>query len=319
MSNNSSFKEKLIALHEGDRHTLAKKMTNKMSGIHNKATKMGVKSSDDPRSIKSDAQKDVKQMSNTSVSNTLKRLKDKVKKEEVALDEGDPAHWKGKTQKFYGKEPPGTIAGDKAAGKYKELAKKFPMVRTPAKPYNPPVKSEEVEQIDELYGSTLKNLGAAGYKPGASEKARRVGIKAMGKWSSNKFNKTPDEQKRDSVMSGAAADYKSGTKRNLGDSVNPFLTRYDTMIQEAEYAKKSPMMDEDAVEGKDISEMSDAQKKKREQIVRSMKKNTANFKKNYGQNWKNVMYASATKTATKEGVEFNENELMEEINKLEQE
>jgi hypothetical protein len=47
-------------------------------------------------------------------------------------------------------------------------------------------------------------------------------------------------------------------------------------------------------------EMSDAQMKKREKIVKSMKKGMAGFKDRYGDKWKNVMYATATKQAMKE-------------------
>lgn len=44
-------------------------------------------------------------------------------------------------------------------------------------------------------------------------------------------------------------------------------------------------------------EMTDAQKKKREEIVKSMKDKTADFKDRYGDRWKDVMYATATKQA----------------------
>jgi hypothetical protein len=47
-------------------------------------------------------------------------------------------------------------------------------------------------------------------------------------------------------------------------------------------------------------EMSDKQMKKREKIVLSMKKGEPGFKQRYGKNWKNVMYATATKQAMKE-------------------
>jgi len=47
-------------------------------------------------------------------------------------------------------------------------------------------------------------------------------------------------------------------------------------------------------------EMTDKQTKKREKIVLSMKKGEAGFKQRYGKNWKNVMYATATKQAMKE-------------------
>ena len=47
-------------------------------------------------------------------------------------------------------------------------------------------------------------------------------------------------------------------------------------------------------------EMTDKQKSKREKIVMSMKKGEAGMKQRYGKNWKNVMYATATKQAMKE-------------------
>jgi len=47
-------------------------------------------------------------------------------------------------------------------------------------------------------------------------------------------------------------------------------------------------------------EMSDVQMKKREEIVKGMKKNSGDLKKRYGDRWKDVMYATATKQAMKE-------------------
>jgi hypothetical protein len=43
--------------------------------------------------------------------------------------------------------------------------------------------------------------------------------------------------------------------------------------------------------------MTDAEMKKREDIVKGMKKNAADLKKRYGDRWKEVMYATATKQA----------------------
>lgn len=48
-------------------------------------------------------------------------------------------------------------------------------------------------------------------------------------------------------------------------------------------------------------EMSDAQKSKREEIVKGMKQNMAGFEKRYGDRAEAVMYATATKQAMKEG------------------
>ena len=71
---------------------------------------------------------------------------------------------------------------------------------------------------------------------------------------------------------------------------------------ESMYGKKSALpIDE--------KEMSDTQKKKKEDIVMSMKKDTAGLKKRYGSRWKDVMYATATKQAMKEEVDEFEEEI----------
>lgn len=55
-----------------------------------------------------------------------------------------------------------------------------------------------------------------------------------------------------------------------------------------------------------IGEMSDAQTAKKEKIVMSMKKKEGEFKAKYGKNWKNVMYATATKLAMAEDYVLDE-------------
>jgi len=55
-------------------------------------------------------------------------------------------------------------------------------------------------------------------------------------------------------------------------------------------------------------EMTDAQMKKREEIVKSMKKKEDEFKAKYGDRWKDVMYATATKMAMKEGASWTKKE-----------
>ena len=46
-------------------------------------------------------------------------------------------------------------------------------------------------------------------------------------------------------------------------------------------------------------EMTEAQKAKREEIVKELKKKSADFKEKYGDRWEDVMYATATKMAMK--------------------
>jgi hypothetical protein len=52
--------------------------------------------------------------------------------------------------------------------------------------------------------------------------------------------------------------------------------------------------------------MTSGEKSKREEIVKAMKKKTAGFKERYGDRWKDVMYATATKSAMGEEVELEE-------------
>jgi len=51
--------------------------------------------------------------------------------------------------------------------------------------------------------------------------------------------------------------------------------------------------------------MTGSEKKKREKIVKGMKKNLPYMRKKYGKRAKNVMYATATKQAMKENVSFD--------------
>jgi hypothetical protein len=63
---------------------------------------------------------------------------------------------------------------------------------------------------------------------------------------------------------------------------------------------KKMMMKE---EEQEVKEMSDMQMKKREDTVKSMKKNFGDFRSRYGEKAKSVMYATATKQAMKEDEE----------------
>lgn len=58
----------------------------------------------------------------------------------------------------------------------------------------------------------------------------------------------------------------------------------------------------EAVEAISEEHMTDSQMKKREEIVMSLKKNADDFKKRYGDDWKSVIYAIATKQAMNESV-----------------
>jgi len=75
--------------------------------------------------------------------------------------------------------------------------------------------------------------------------------------------------------------YVKGTFKDGADSNNAIIFGRDVFKEEVVVER----------------EMTDAEKDKREEIVISLKKKTKDFKERYGDKWKEVMYATATKMA----------------------
>jgi len=128
---------------------------------------------------------------------------------------------------------------------------------------------ESPEQIDELSKKTLANYMRANTKRMADPK-------------------NPDSMERKMKRHD---DYFTASKKFHKEN----LSFKDQLI---ENMKKKQYEEELFPEEK----MSDAQTKKKEEIVLSMKDKEKEFKAKYGKNWKNVMYATATKLAMKEEV-----------------
>lgn len=89
--------------------------------------------------------------------------------------------------------------------------------------------------------------------------------------------------------------YMEGDKRKNGD-----ITMDDMMDESVEIEEE---------------EMTDAQMKRREEIVKGMKKNKEDMQKRYGDNWKAVMYATATKQAMKESINEAKNKELSALEK----
>jgi len=85
------------------------------------------------------------------------------------------------------------------------------------------------------------------------------------------------------------------------------MTESGTMCQV--HGLKECMAEDVFAHRKEMGEMSDSQMKKREDIVKGMKKNFAGFKQRYGDKAKSVMYATATKQSMKEDSEDAEGEM----------
>jgi hypothetical protein len=166
------------------------------------------------------------------------------------------------------------------------------------------VQQEEVEELDELSKDTLNSYVKKSFsdkeKDNLNTPERQKGLR---KATSRLYKE--DEEHIEELSTPTLASYvkKVGhegawtKKRTAG--VNSALNKVK------QNSMKSEDMDIDAINGVKMStigeeEMTDAEKAKREDIVKGMKKGMAGFKERYGDRAKSVMYATATKQAMKD-------------------
>jgi hypothetical protein len=135
------------------------------------------------------------------------------------------------------------------------------------------MKKEEVEELDELSKKTLGSY----VKKASGNMAGNAAVGAAQASSSMKQSSPEVKRNIANRMKGIA---KATDK----------LTKEDTDMSMKE---KLQLQKESILE----REMTDAETKKREDIVKGMKKNKADLEKRYGSRWKDVMYATATKQA----------------------
>jgi hypothetical protein len=97
---------------------------------------------------------------------------------------------------------------------------------------------------------------------------------------------------------------KDSDKKNLFDTVKKYMglnEYYEEGTPEYRRYLQRITPEEDELDFPSERALSDAEKKTKEKMVLSFKKNTAFFKKKYGKRWKEVMYATATNVAKNEG------------------
>jgi hypothetical protein len=123
---------------------------------------------------------------------------------------------------------------------------------------------EEVEQLDELSSGTLKSYAG-------------------------KAQKDLSVAKQEIQSAGS-----SGDDEGFSKAVDRKMNR------EAGIKKAKERLNKEEVEQVEERSMTDAEMKKREDIVKGMKKGIQGFKDRYGDKAKSVMYATATKQAMKE-------------------
>ena len=103
-------------------------------------------------------------------------------------------------------------------------------------------------------------------------KRRKAVSKAVDKEESKKIKEQDDEDEKETAKKAKKDEPKKNGKEKV--EVDPTLDE----VKE---------------------EMTEAQKAKREEIVKELKKKSADFKEKYGDRWEDVMYATATKMAMK--------------------
>jgi hypothetical protein len=140
---------------------------------------------------------------------------------------------------------------------------------------------EEVEELDEISKATADSY--------VSKKLSKI-------VNTNYKDKAKKDKDHNNLFKGIAR--TSGVKPTSEDT--SFASH---LIKSLKENKASGPQETFADNNLGEEEMTDAQMKKREKIVMSMKDKQAEFKSKYGKNWKNVMYATATKMAMKEEVE----------------
>jgi hypothetical protein len=191
-----------------------------------------------------------------------------------------------------------------------------------AKPSVQSVKQEEVEQIDEISTKTLAKAASAASDPDADY---HYGKSHDPQKFADHAKKTKDAKSAAAVQ--GAADAKGHYTRpghTLG-SYDKLAHRTPARVTGAGKANKQDVnklkksislnaesteqdiyvIDADLANGVDqvnIEErmMTEPEKQKKEEMVKSMKKGLAGFKERYGDRAKNVMYATATKNAMKD-------------------
>ena len=226
------------------------------------------------------------------------------------------------------KRDKGEIRNDKG------VAKPFQLASVREEPVNPV--REEVEQLDEI-GSLLGGaLGAVGAVAGgagmAIHAAHKLASAAMGPKSSEGIHKGINDAKKagdhklyhslkahdhaqqavkrakaaDEVKNDPASYHKTdNTKGKKGEMKSNAKMNYDTHVRASqEHAKQSKEYSAKEKSGAKISEstidertLSGPETAKKEEIVKSMKKNMQGFKERYGKRAKEVMYATATARA----------------------
>ena len=175
--------------------------------------------------------------------------------------------------------------------------------------------SEEVDQVDEAMshqaattmkhikpGTLRQNYGdrkdAANIKPGIKGVADRIAMLDRAK-KEGRLKEDQEQIDENLPMTSLKPGHDEKAARFLARQVKgtPVKGKAQSAPQKEGGMKKKV---KEEVEQVDERQMTEPEMKKREEIVKSMKKGMAGFKQRYGERAKSVLYATATKTAMKD-------------------
>ena len=214
-----------------------------------------------------------------------------------------------------GKKPAG---GGAIAGKH---GMSYSRVRHLARMAMKKQTKEDVEQVDELKKSTLASYAMKAADQARNKKDAAIGHvrKFKGLTSSGEIEKSTKADQRIAGVKSAIARlakedvnelsnellqrYKKEAGKQVDNPATPSSMKYKRglghLMATVKQMKSGKPMPKESIQQEEtnMDEMSQSQMKKREEVVKSMKKNFADFRKRYGEKAKSVMYATATKQA----------------------
>jgi hypothetical protein len=167
------------------------------------------------------------------------------------------------------------------------------------------VKQESVEQIDELSKDTLKSYSSKAKKD--SEEYKKAGYSYDSDpderaFAPSAFKKAAEEVEHIDETHQVVAKTKQGEtfKSAIYPTKEKALAQHYKMSKSGNFKNVETVKVKEEVEQIEERSMTEPEMKKREEIVKSMKKGMQGFKDRYGDRAKNVMYATATKQAMKD-------------------
>ena len=204
----------------------------------------------------------------------LRGEKKPMKKEET----NNPFDWRNTKSRLP------TKPGDKAGFDSKKISTGTVYTRRPVKDEKP-LKEEDAYSKDryavkdgKAVKDNPKHMGSDNYK----DQPHHV-------WASSAEEAMKKKSVKESVTQTEYNTEIEKAKKKAGGEGNPDLTKGNVTAVKQE-----------SVEQIDERQMTEPEMKKREKIVKSMKKGMQGFKDRYGDRAKNVMYATATKQAMKD-------------------